>query len=152
MEARASLACQSRRPQSHPNQHTEAELKPIRDMRHNPVLSANFLKKLVKWYARRCIKVEYAQANNGFEFTNRFSNSKRDLPTLFETTDAQLGVHHKLIYPYTPRHNSKASAALVKGCGRLFIDRSENEHNHQRSWWLSLCGHSPLFLADACNA
>ena len=27
-----------------------------------------------------------------------------------------------------------------------------NEHIHQRSWWLSLCGHSPLFLADAYNA
>lgn len=29
-----SLACQSQRPHSHPNQHTEAELKLIRDMRH----------------------------------------------------------------------------------------------------------------------
>ena len=28
-----SLACQSRRPHHHPNQHTEAELKLIRDMR-----------------------------------------------------------------------------------------------------------------------
>ena len=28
-----SLVCQSRRPHSHPNQHTEAELKLIRDMR-----------------------------------------------------------------------------------------------------------------------
>ena len=27
-----SLACQSRRPHSHPNQHTEAELKLIRDI------------------------------------------------------------------------------------------------------------------------
>ena len=35
----ASLACQSRRPHSHPNQHTEAELKLIRDMRRrNPTL------------------------------------------------------------------------------------------------------------------
>ena len=35
----ASLACQSRRPHSHPNQHTEAELKLIRDMRRrNPNL------------------------------------------------------------------------------------------------------------------
>ena len=35
----ASLACQSRRPHSHPNQHTEAELKLIRDMRRrNPEL------------------------------------------------------------------------------------------------------------------
>ena len=34
-----SLACQSRRPHSHPNQHTEAELKLIRDMRRrNPSL------------------------------------------------------------------------------------------------------------------
>ena len=35
----ASLACQSRRPRSHPNQHTEDELKLIRDMRRrNPEL------------------------------------------------------------------------------------------------------------------
>ena len=34
-----SLRCESRRPHSHPNQHTEAELKLIRDMRHrNPKL------------------------------------------------------------------------------------------------------------------
>ena len=35
----ASLACASRRPHSHPNQHTEDELKLIRDMRRrNPTL------------------------------------------------------------------------------------------------------------------
>ena len=44
---------------------------------------------------------------NGFEFTNRFSNSKRDLPSLFEQTAAELGIRHKLIRPYTPRHNGK---------------------------------------------
>ena len=202
-----SLARQSRRPHSHPNQHTEAELKLIRDMRRrNPRLgmvelwhrlrqrgytrrpeslfrvmrklglfprqekklsykpkpyqqmtcpgqriqvdvkvvprrcitdpelrlyqytaideftrlrflaaypeqstcsSADFLKKLFKWYARRGIRVECVQTDNGFEFTNRFSNSKRDLPTLFETTATQLGIRHKLIRPYTPRHNGK---------------------------------------------
>ena len=41
------------------------------------------------------------------QFTNRFSNSKKDLPTLFEVTAARLGVRHKLIRPYTPRHNGK---------------------------------------------
>ena len=46
--------------------------------------SADFLKRLFKWYARRGIQVECVQTDNGFEFTNRFSNSKRDLPTLFE--------------------------------------------------------------------
>ena len=69
--------------------------------------SADFLKKLAKWYARRGIRVECVQTDNGFEFTNRFSNSKRDLPTLFEATAEKLGIRHKLIRPYTPRHNGK---------------------------------------------
>jgi len=203
----ASLTCQSRRPHSHPNQHTEAELKLIKDMRRrNPTLgmvelwhrlkqrgytrrpeslfrvmrrlgmfpepkpqnqyrpkpyeqmtypgqriqidvkvvplrciadpelrlfqytaidefsrlrflaaypeqstysSADFLQKLFKWYGRRGIKVECVQTDNGIEFTNRFSSSKKYLPTLFENTAAALGVRHKLIRPYTPRHNGK---------------------------------------------
>ena len=69
--------------------------------------SADFLRRLKAWYARRGIKVECVQTDNGFEFTNRFSNSKRDLPTLFEKTAAELGIRHKLIRPYTPRHNGK---------------------------------------------
>lgn len=69
--------------------------------------SADFLKKLIRWYERRGIRVECVQTDNGFEFTNRFSNSRRDLPTLFETTAAKLGIRHKLIRPYTPRHNGK---------------------------------------------
>lgn len=69
--------------------------------------SADFLKKLVMWYARRGIRVECVQTDNGFEFTNRFSNSKRDILTLFEATAQKLGIRHKLIRPYTPRHNGK---------------------------------------------
>lgn len=202
-----SLGCQSRRPHSHPNQHTEKELKMIRNMRRrNPDLgmvelwhrlkkrgyarrpeslfrvmrkmgmfpqkeprnhytpkpyeqmtypgqrvqvdvkvvprrciadpelrlfqytaideftrlrflaaypeqstysSADFLNKLVCWYARKGIQVECIQTDNGFEFTNRFSNSKKDILTLFEKTAHKLGVRHKLIRPYTPRHNGK---------------------------------------------
>ena len=62
---------------------------------------------MTAWYARRGIQVECVQTDNGFEFTNRFSNSKRDLQTLFEKTAADLGIRHKLIRPYTPRHNGK---------------------------------------------
>lgn len=202
-----SLACQSRRPHHHLNQHTEAELKLIRDMRRrNPTLgmvelwhrlrkrgytrcpeslfrvmrkmgmfppaekksayvpkpyeqmqypgqrvqvdvkvvpskciadpglrlfqytaideftrlrflaaypeqstysSSDFLQKLNKWYAKRGIHVECVQTDNGFEFTNRFANTKKHLPTLFEATAAHLGIRHKLIRPYTPRHNGK---------------------------------------------
>ena len=69
--------------------------------------SAHFLRKVVSAFARKGVKVECIQTDNGFEFTNRFSNSKRDLPTLFERTAAELGIFHKLIRPYTPRHNGK---------------------------------------------
>lgn len=69
--------------------------------------SADFIERLVKWYQRRGITVECVQTDNGFEFTNRFSNSKRDLLTRFESTAKQLGIRHKLIRPYTPRHNGK---------------------------------------------
>ena len=219
-----SLACRSRRPHSHPNQHTEAELKLIQDMRRrNPQLglvelwhrlkqrgytrrpeslfrvmrklgmfpqekkkkaytpkpyqqmtrpgeriqvdvkvvprcciadpelrlfqytaidefsrlrflaaypeqstysSADFLKRLVKWYARRGIRVECVQTDNGFEFTNRFSNSKRDVQTLFEKTAAALGVRHKLIRPYTPRHNGKVERSHREDQKRFYSLRS----------------------------
>ena len=69
--------------------------------------SADFLHKLVEWYARRGIRVECVQTDNGFEFTNRFSNSSRDKQAMFERTAAELGIRHKLIRPYTPRHNGK---------------------------------------------
>ena len=47
--------------------------------------SADFAERAVKWFKRRGIKVECIQTDNGFEFTNRFSPSKKDKPTLFET-------------------------------------------------------------------
>ena len=69
--------------------------------------SADFLRKAIAYFKRKGINVECVQTDNGFEFTNRFSNSKRDLETLFEKTARELGVKHKLIRPYTPRHNGK---------------------------------------------
>lgn len=216
-----SLACESRRPHSHPNQHTEGEIKLIRDMRRrNPQLgmielwhrlrkrgytrrpeslfrlmrrlgmfpppkqkkkyvpkpyeqmqypgqrvqidvkvvprtciadpelrlfqytaidefsrlrflaayneqstfsSADFLRKAVAFYKRRGITVECVQTDNGFEFTNRFSNSKRDIPTLFEKSAHNLGIRHKLIRPYTPRHNGKVERSHRED-QKLFYD------------------------------
>ena len=225
-----SLACQSRRPHSHPNQHTEEELELIRNMRRrNPELgmielwhrlkkrgytrcpeslfrvmrklgmfpapkskkayspkpyeqmtypgqrvqidvkvvprrciadpelklfqytaidefsrlrflgayeeqstysSADFLEKAIAWFKRRGVTVECVQTDNGFEFTNRFSNSKRDIPTRFELSAAKLGIRHKLIRPYTPRHNGK-------------VERSHRED--QKRFYDSHCFYS---LAD----
>jgi len=216
-----SLACQSRRPHSHPNQHTQAEIKLIQDMRkRNPQLgmielwhrlrkrgytrrpeslfrvmrrrglfpkpkpkkkytpkpyeqmqypgqrvqvdvkvvprkcvadsslklyqytaidefsrlrflaaydeqstysSADFLCKLATFYKRKGFTVECIQTDNGFEFTNRFANAKRDLQTLFESTANNLNLRHKLIRPYTPRHNGKVERSHSEG-QKLFYD------------------------------
>ena len=220
----SSLACQSRRPHRHPNQHTEEEIKLIRNMRRrNPELgmvelwhrlkqrgytrrpeslfrvmrrlgmftqpkpqtsykpkpyeqmkypgqriqvdvkvvprsciadkelrlfqytaidefsrlrflaaypeqstysSADFLKRLTEWYARKGIKIECVQTDNGFEFTNRFSNSKKDLKTLFEATAEKLGIKHKLIRPYTPRHNGKVERSHREDQKRFYSSHS----------------------------
>ena len=149
-----SLACQPRWPHSHPNQHTEAELKLSRDIRcRDPGLgvvklwhrlrlfqytaideftrlrflaaypeqttysSADFLKRLVKWYVRRGIRVECFQTDSGFEFTNRFSKSKRDLSTLFETTAAQLAAHvTSSCVPIRPGTTLRRATASIRRC------------------------------------
>jgi hypothetical protein len=82
--------------------------------------SADFIRKAVKWFGRRGIKVECVQTDNGFEFTNRFSNSKRDIPTLFESTVAAYHIRHKLIRPYTPRHNGKVERSHREDQKRLY--------------------------------
>jgi len=86
--------------------------------------SADFLKKVVAWFKRKGIRVECVQTDNGFEFTNRFSNSKRDLTTLFEATAVNLGVRHKLIRPYTPRHNGKAERSHREDMKRFYSSHS----------------------------
>ena len=68
--------------------------------------------------------MECVQTDNGFEFTNRFSNSKQNLPTLFETTAATLVIRYKLIRPYTPRHNYKVERSHREDQKRFYSCRS----------------------------
>lgn len=86
--------------------------------------SADFLRKPAKWYAHRGIRVECVQTDNGFEFTNRFSSSKRDKQTLFERTAAELGIRHKRIRLYTPRHNGKAERSHREDQKRFYSSHS----------------------------
>lgn len=85
--------------------------------------SADFLRKVVVWFQRRGVEVECVQTDNGTEFTNRFT-SKKDTPSLFEATAAQLGVAHKLIRPYTPRHNGKVERSHREDQKRLYNTHS----------------------------
>lgn len=118
--------------------------------------SADFLIRMVKWYKRRGITVECVQTDNGFEFTNRFSNTKRDLPTLFEKTAAELGIRHKLIRPYTPRHNGKVERSHREDQRRFYASHRffslndfaaqlalHNARSNSRPMW-PLHWHSPI--------
>lgn len=58
-------------------------------------------------------KVECVQTDNGFEFTNRLNHHKNK-PTLFELELEKSGIKHKLIRPYTPRHNGKVERSHRK--------------------------------------
>lgn len=42
--------------------------------------SAGFLRKVVAAFRRKGVKVECVQTDNSFESTNRFANSRRDIP------------------------------------------------------------------------
>jgi len=86
--------------------------------------SADFIERAIAWYGRRGIEVLCVQTDNGFEFTNRFSSSKRNIPTLFETTLARYGIQHKLIRPYTPRHNGKVERSHREDQKRFYAARS----------------------------
>ena len=76
--------------------------------------SAQFALHVIEHFAKMGIKVECIQTDNGFEFTKRFGGSAPDDLTLFERTLKQRGVHHKLIRPYTPRHNGKVERSHRK--------------------------------------
>ena len=78
---------------------------------HSSFSSTQFLKYVVEKfpYAIECI-----QTDNGSEFTNAMNNSKKALPTLFEKTLDDLGIKHKRIRVYTPRHNGKVERSHRK--------------------------------------
>lgn len=85
--------------------------------------SADFLRRMAEWFKRRGVTVECVQTDNGIEFTNRFSSSKQGKPTLFESTAAALNIRHKLIRPYTPRHNGKVERSHREDQKRFYSTR-----------------------------
>ena len=88
---------------------------------HSTYSSTAFLRHVVKKFP---YLIECVQTDNGSEFTNRFSASKRNLPALFEKTAAELNIRHKLIRPYTPRHNGKVERSHREDQKRFYSCRS----------------------------
>ena len=78
---------------------------------HSTYSSAVFLRHVVKKFP---FAIECIQTDNGTEFTNRLLPRGSDKPTLFELELQRLGIRHKLIRPYTPRHNGKVERSHRK--------------------------------------
>ena len=78
---------------------------------HNTYTSAVFLRHVVEKFP---YAIECVQTDNGTEFTKRLLPKGNDTPTLFENTLKELGIRHKLIRPYTPRHNGKVERSHRK--------------------------------------
>ena len=73
--------------------------------------SAVFVEHLLKRFP---FKIECIQTDNGQEFTKALGNAKNPKLTMFENKLKQHGIHHKLIRPYTPRHNGKVERSHRK--------------------------------------
>lgn len=78
---------------------------------HSSYTSAVFLEHMLKAFK---FPVECVQTDNGMEFTKRLGSSENPTPTLFEARLKQRGIRHKLIKPYTPRHNGKVERSHRK--------------------------------------
>ena len=79
---------------------------------HSTYSSTAFLDQLIKVFP---FEIECVQTDNGAEFTKKFGGSKSDDDkTMFEARLAELGIRHKLIRPYTPRHNGKVERSHRK--------------------------------------
>ena len=78
---------------------------------HSTYSSAIFLEHLIKNFP---FKIQCVQTDNSSEFTKSFGNTEKPTPTLFEARLKQCGIKHKLIKPYTPRHNGKVERSHRK--------------------------------------
>lgn len=91
---------------------------------HSSYSSAVFLKTAVAFYAKHGITIQCVQTDNGLEFTNRFSSHATNKLTLFQTTCVRLGIIHKTIKPFTPRHNGKVERSHREDQKRFYNTHS----------------------------
>ena len=84
-------------------------LEAFRD--HSSYSSAQFIRHCVQKFP---FIIECVQTDNGSEFTNRMNNSRVVRPTLFQKTLEELGIQHKTIRVFTPRHNGKVERSHRK--------------------------------------
>ena len=89
---------------------------------HSSYSSALFLGHLIRAFP---CPIACVQTDNGQEFTKRFSShGGSDKPTIFQARLREHGIRHKLIRPFTPRHNGKVERSHRKDNERFYATHS----------------------------
>lgn len=78
---------------------------------HSTYSSTEFLRYVVRKFP---YAIECVQTDNGFEFTNALQPRCAAKPTMFEAELDRLGIRHKRIKVFTPRHNGKVERSHRK--------------------------------------
>ena len=96
-------------------------------------------------------KIKCIQTDNGQEFTKAFSSrytkETECQPTLFQTVLKQMGIRHKQIRPYTPRHNGKVERSHRKDGERFYAGRkfySLEDYNKQLKRYMNEYNNFPM--------
>ena len=88
---------------------------------HSTYSSAQFLEHLIERFP---MAIECVQTDNGMEFTKRFSTAGKETLTLFQRKLQEHGIRHKLIRPFTPRHNGKVERSHRKDNERFYASHT----------------------------
>ena len=113
---------------------------------HSTYESSKFAEKITKKFL---FKIEEIQTDNGFEFTNRlnYNTSIREKKTMFEKKLEELGIKHKLIKPYTPRHNGKVERSHRKDQERFYYNKvfsSFEDLVNRAKYWIKEYNNFPM--------
>ena len=117
-------------------------LEAFRD--HSSYSSAQFIRHCVKKFP---FIIECVQTDNGSEFTNRMNNSKTVRPTLFQKTLEELGIQHKTIRVFTPRHNGKVERSHRKDNEYFYASHkfySFDDYQAQLAVWQNKYNNFPM--------
>jgi len=92
-------------------------------------------------------KIECIQTDNGFEFTNRLHNMNEKKKTEFEVKLETRQIRHKLIKPYTPRHNGKVERSHRKDQERFYYKKvfySFDDLVNRAQYWIKEYNNFPM--------
>ena len=88
---------------------------------HSTYSSERFLEHLIRRFP---MPIECVQTDNGMEFTKRFSTPGQVTLTAFQRVLQEHGIRHKLIRPFTPRHNGKVERSHRKDNERFYASHT----------------------------